>query len=489
MTVSKTKKKFAFDVGWVFFASVVALFIRFLRKTVLARYLGPADLGLFSMCLTVGSIITLVAGFGVESAVIKYVAECKGDKNKISQLLSSALITMIILGIFSSAILFVLSSTLADIFNMPSLSLLLKIFGIAFPFTLITTIIFGLLNGLRKMNYFSYANISRASFAFIFILIPILIGLGVGGAVLGYVLAEIIIAGIFIAFIRKYIHFTVRACKQTAKKLISFGSRMVGANAVNMITNQVDILLIGYFLTATEVGYYAIAVALAGLLSFLPQAVQKITYPTTSEYWSSNDIAGLNKMINKSMKYSACFLLLVGLGMGFYAREIITIIFGGDFIYATLPLRVLLIARIIRGSTIVPIGGSLAGVGRPDLSLKTDSVSAIANIMLNILLIPPFGILGAAIATTTSLILGTIIFLIFTVKTLSVQIDIKWYSKFFGLALTTVLLFLFGIKLGSPYLVGSIVLCISAILILRFFLTEEDRDMFKSLTLSLIYRR
>jgi len=492
MAVSKTKRKFAFDVSWVFIGSGAGLAILFLRKAVLARYLGPGDLGLFSMCIMVAGIFSLVAGFGFDSAIVKYVAEYKDkeDKHKFSQYVSSAILTMAIFGIASSIILFILSDTLASIFNMPSLSLLLKIFAFTFPFSLIITIVFGFLNGLREMNDYTCADISRGSLTFLIIVIFIFTGFGVRGAVLGYTLAEIVTACIFIILIRKYyVHFTARAYKQTTKKLISFGSRMVAGNAVNLIANSTDILLIGYFLTATDVGYYSIAIALLKPLLFIPQAIQRVTYPATTEYWSNNNRAGLNKMINKSMKYSACLLSLIGLGVGFYAKEIITFVFGKEFIYAALPLCVLLIARVIRGGTIVSIGGSLAGAGRPGLSLKTDAISATANIVLNILLIPAFGILGAALATAISLILGTIVFLIFIVKTLSVQIDVKWYMQITGLALTVVILFFIGGKFINHYLLGLIILSIYTAMIIKFFITKEDREMFKSLTCSLIHRR
>jgi len=479
MAVSKTKKKFAFDVGWVFTGLVVALVIRFLRKIVLARYLGPTDLGLFSMCLTIGSIITLVAGFGLESAVIKYVAEYKEDKNKLSQLVSSAFLTMIIFGVLSGAILFILSDTLAGIFNMPSLSLLLKIFCIAFPFTLIFSIILGLFNGLREMNYHSYANISRASLAFTFILILILIGFGVRGAVLGYVLAEIAIACIFFAFIKKYFRFTTLDYKQNIRILTSFGSRILGENVANTVSYEADTLLIGYFLTATDVGYYAIAVALSRFFWLVPNAIQHVTYPATSEYWSTNNHSALQKMIDKSMKYTACILFPIGLGVGFFARDIITLIFGGEFIFAVLPLRILIIGTVILGIA-KSIGGFLAGIGKPGLSLKINSTSAIINVTLNVLLIPLFGISGAALATMTSFIVLTILTIYLIVKIGQIQINIKPYIQLSVIAILVVVLFI--LNMINVYLLG-IILSIYVITIFTFVLREEDRQMLRSLIL------
>lgn len=194
-------------------------------------------------------------------------------------------------------------------------------------------------------------------------------------------------------------------------------------------------------------------------------------------------------MIDKSMKYSACILLPLGLGVGFFANEIVTGIFGREFIYAALPLCVLLIARVIRGGTIVPIGACFSGVGRPDLVLKFTAISVGVNVGLNILLIPPLGILGAAIATTISLLLGTIIFLAFMPRVLRVKIDIKWYARAMGFACIAIALFLVGIRLINPYVVGGVILCGYVILVFKVFLTKEDRAMLGSLAYSLIKRR
>jgi O-antigen/teichoic acid export membrane protein len=193
-------------------------------------------------------------------------------------------------------------------------------------------------------------------------------------------------------------------------------------------------------------------------------------------------------MIDKSMKYSACILLPLGLGVGFFAKELVAGIFGQEFIYAALPLCVLLIARVIRGGTIVPIGASFSGVGRPDLALKFSAIAAGANVGLNILLIPPLGILGAAIATTISLLLGTVIFLIFMPRILGVMIDIKWYAQTIGFACIAIVLFVVSIRLINPYLVGGVILAGYVILVLRVFLTSGDRAMLGSLARSLVLR-
>jgi len=481
-------RKFAFDVGWGLVSAAVTLLIGFLLRIFLARWLGAADLGLYSMVITIQGIAIFVASLGIPLSLIKYVAEYKDDRDRLFQTISAAFISSIIFGLVIGVLLYALSGTLAGAFDMPELAHLLRILAFVFPFASILETLLGLFNGLRQMRTYAYLIILRSFLTILFIVALVWLGFGVEGAALGLVLSVVggCIFGLY--FSRKLLHLSLHGLFQGAKRLVSFGSQVFTADALGLILQYTDIILIGYFLAAKDVGYYSVAISLSGFLLLIPMAIQRITYPATSEYWSKNNRDALRGMIDKSMKYSACILLPLGLGVGFFAEELVTGIFGQEFVYAALPLCVLLIARVIRGGTIIPIGASFSGVGRPDIALKLSAISAGTNIGLNILLIPPLGILGAAIATTVSLLLGTVIFLVFMPRILGVMIDLKWYAKALGFACIAIALFLVGIKLINPYVAGSIILSSYVILVFKVFLTKEDKAMFGSLARSLVSR-
>lgn len=482
-------RKFAFDVGWVFVSSVATVLIGFLLRIVLARWLGASDLGLYQMVITIYGIGTLVATFGIGVALIKYVAEYKGDKDKLTQTVSSGLISSVIFGIVAGILMYALSGLLANVFHMPELAHLLKILAFVFPFACILETWLGLFNGLREMKTFTFLVILRSLLMILFTIAFVKLGFGIAGAVFGIVLSVFggCVVGFFLS--RGFFRLNLQGFIQNAKRLVSFGGQVFGANAANVVANQADIILIGYFLAAVDVGYYSVAISVSMLLSLIPLAIQRITYPATSEYWSQNNHQALQKMIDKSMKYSACILLPMGLGVGFFAKDIVTGIFGQEFVYAVLPLCILLIARVIRGGTIVPIGGSFGGVGRPDLALKITAISAATNVGLNILLIPRFGIVGAAMATTVSLLLGVASYLVLIPRILKVRLDYKWYAWTIGLATLAVLLFLAGSDLIGYYIAGGVILCAYTALIFTFFLTKEDKAIFRSLARSLVPRR
>jgi len=237
--------------------------------------------------------------------------------------------------------------------------------------------------------------------------------------------------------------------------------------------------LIGFFLTANDIGLYSVAVGFSTFFWIIPNAIQTVTYPATSEYWAKNDHVAMQKMMDKSMKYTACVLFPIGLGAGFFAEDIVTIVFGGEFVNAALSLQILIVGTVILG-IVKAIGGSIAGVGRPDIGLKIVGIAAIINIILNVLLIPYFGIIGAAIATAISLSLVGFLGLLLTIKIVKVKIDFKWFAKIIGITFLAILVFMY-VEFVNKYLLGMTILFIYVLILIMLLLTKEDRIYFKEL--------
>ena len=255
------------------------------------------------------------------------------------------------------------------------------------------------------------------------------------------------------------------------------------------MANQVDIIILGYFLPSISVGYYTAAVSISMVLGIIPEAIPKISIPVSSEYWSKNNHQELQKILDKTMKYSASIVLPLGLGMFFFAEEITTFIFGGEFISAVSPLCILLIARVIRGATLMPVGGSFSGVGRPDVTLKLDVLSSVIGFGLNMLLIRHFGVAGAAMATTMALLTGTFTGLILLPRIVGARIDGKWYYRAMGFSCIAIACFLLGKNFAGSTVAACFVLIGYMTFFYIFLLTREDKKLFHSLARSLRMRR
>ena len=469
--------KFAFDVGLTFVASIISVVLGFLVSILLGRYLGASDLGIFKMASVVYSIAVLVVTFGIPATVTKFVAESKNDRQRMNVVASSGLITSCVFGLMSIPVFFVMAKYLETAFGIDGLASLLKILAFAFPFSLTGGVLLGVLNGLREMRKFALATILQSLLMLVLSVAMILSGFGVEGVVFSMVAASSGGCLYLIVVCRRHFTLTLGEYRNAAGQILRFGSRIVGANAVNLVNYQGDLLLIGIFMTTSDVGIYGVAIGLAKFMWLFPQAVQTITYPAITEQWSKHDTNAIGRLIDKSTKYTALLLVPIGLAVGLYAKEIISFIMGAGFDDSVLPLQILLAGVVVNGVMQRPIGSVLFSLGLPGLNLRIFASAAIVNIVLNILLIGAFGVIGAAVAVSTTYILITILVLLFVWRVTGTTVDLSWFARVWLLACISVAGFGFLWYLNLSEL--SIALAASVTAAVWFGLTSrEERGHF-----------
>lgn len=479
-TTKSEVKKFTFDVSLSFIASIINLLFLFLIVVFIGRYLGPADLGLYRIVSTIYGLAILISAIGIPAAMVKYVAETKDDNQRLSAIVSSGVITSVLLGLGAIPIFYLLASPLSSVFDMPRLENLIKLLSVVFPFSLLSAVLFGILNGFREMGKFAVGSIFGQFLMVIITVALVLSGFGVTGAVWGLVISAIGECLFFAYLSKAYLtNLTFRSFIPTTKSMLLFGGQTFIGDALTIVNYQADIIIIGIFLSGADVGIYSAAVGFSKFLWFVPKALNKITYPATSEYWSKGNLRSLNKMFNKTMRYTACIISILALGVYIFAEPMITTIFGAKFIGAVQPLRILVIGMVIFG-IFRSIGSTLAGVGRPDLSIKANATGAVINVILNVSLITILGIVGAAIATTISLTLVSAMSMYFIHKFVHIKINTRWYVKMITIISVVVLFFMLGLDKMNSYLLGSATLVIYAVMVFTFLLNKEDKDTFKT---------
>lgn len=466
-------QKFVSDVGVTFVASAVAMLLGFPITVLLGRYLGADDLGLYRMVNTIFGTIMLFATIGIPAAITKYVAEFRDNDEKLGQIVSAGLITSILLGLLSFISIYVSAGLFAAVFHMPELSGLLKILAFAFPFSIVTSILLGLLNGLREMTKNAWISIiqSVSMLALTFLLV---FNYGVNGAVVGIVFSSVLTTLILI-FVQKISNLSFANFFDNSIQLINFGSKTVFSNAINLINYQADILMIGYFMTKTDVGVYSVAVMFAKLIWILPDSIQRITFPLISEYHAKKMNESIDTLVDKCMKYSCLFLVFCTTFFVFFGKELVTVTLGTEFAHSYSPLIVLLIGTLFFGIT-KSVGSIFASVGKVSLVYKIPLVSAILNIILNIVLIPIYGMNGAAIATTVSLIVSTALMIYFMKTLIDIKVDFIWYIKVLCLSGFLICFYLILKNSISDILLGSVLMIIELILFAVFFTSSQEKN-------------
>lgn len=477
-----TTRKLALDVGWVFISQVVSLVAGIFLSVILGKFLGASHFGIYTMVYTLYTIASLVGGFGIPPAVVKYAAEYKEDKNKLDIFISCSIINSVMFGVITGILLFILSTHLANIFNMVELTVLIKIIAFSLPFLVINNTLLGLLNGLRDMKSYSFRTIIRSSLLLICTVLLVITGFGVKGAVVALLLSEVGTLLLLIFLLRNIFNFVICDYVITTKRLLRFGSQLFIANAIWMTNTNVDKLLIGYFLTDTDVGIYAIALSFAQGLLMIPRAISTITYPMISEYHSKVQHEAIGTLINKSMTYSFVVLSILGLLMIGLSRNIILALLDVSFLSAMLPLAILILGVILFG-TVGSVGSAFSSINRPDIAWKISAVGFIICFILDILLIPIYGVNGAALGTTALLLTETTFSIglfkkIFNIEVNNALIMMMTVSIIFVVLLITSTIILKNVSTYSLSISLFIIsLYVSLLRYMKLITAKELRDM------------
>ena len=189
-----------------------------------------------------------------------------------------------------------------------------------------------------------------------------------------------------------------------------------------LLMSKIDIIMIGTLHTTESAGIYAAASQIAELVVFAMIAVEMIAAPLISELFSSRNRQQLQRVVTLATRLSSVFAILVALLLGFFGDTVLGI-YGEQFVPGYVALQILILGQIISafsGSS----GLVLVMTGHQKSAARIAGISALANVLMNLALIPRFGITGAAIATSASIALWNLWMLYDVKRTLGINPEI-----------------------------------------------------------------
>ena len=198
---------------------------------------------------------------------------------------------------------------------------------------------------------------------------------------------------------------------------------------LELVNARIDIVMLGGITGASAVGIYSVIVGITQLTAFIHQATLSVLAPTIATLYTAERLQQLQQLIRQSALVVFAISSLIGgiiIGCGHY----LLLIFGSEFVAGATAMNILIGGQIFNALT-GPVGLVLNMTGHQHLTAIATVLSAGLNVVLNALLIPQWGIAGAAIATTTSAIVINIIKLFFMQKRLKISLysNSKIFSK------------------------------------------------------------
>lgn len=198
------------------------------------------------------------------------------------------------------------------------------------------------------------------------------------------------------------------------KEILKRSSPMAISSMAFLLMQSIDVILIGKFLTFTDVAYYSVTVKLTMVIGLVLSSVNAVNAPIISNLFNSNDRKGLEKNIQKTTRLIFTLTIPVILGLTLLSGLILGF-FGSEYLVAQNTLYVLLIGQVFNafcGS----VGVYMNMTGKQVVFQYLLLAAFILNVVLNWVLIPKYGIIGAAFATSGSMIFWNVAGAIYLLK-------------------------------------------------------------------------
>lgn len=429
----------------VIWMSLVGGFLAYLIRLVLARNLTPAEYGLFYAVYAFIGLFTVFRNLGFNEAMAKYIAgwKAKNQNKKIKGIiLQTVLLQFSFALLFAIAIYFLRDILINQYFKNPAaeivlyfllLSFLLTPFGDSFKF---------IFQGLQHLFLSSSVNVVKMLSILLLAFFFFQQGLGLKSPALAYFLAYLILPLLYSPLLMKFFPFS-RVHAETAgmpKLLFSFGIPVIFSLVGYLLVEYTDVLLLTYFRSLEEVGLYNAALPTSKLLFYFSGSLGFVIFPLVSEIWAKGEQRKLHAGMSTIYTYTSLTMIPFGLILVAFPEIVLRVLFGEVYVPARTALQVLSIGSIF--FTLFSLNANLfSGIGKPKITTIIVLAGAACNLLLNLLLIPLYGILGAAIATGFTYLLMLILSTIKAREILHLHFPWKAFWKIFlsGLLFLSVL--------------------------------------------------
>jgi len=400
----------------IFFGRILTVVLGLLGLTVFTSIVPSSHLGTFFLFQSLLGVLSIPADFGIRTAITKRVSE--GTKQDI-YFTSGLLIKTSLLAVLSVGII---------LFRAP----INQYVGGDVALLLVVAIWLQELGGYMMATLKGELRVGETA---VWQLLKPVGWVGIGGLLvyLGTVSSKIalivgLVVGMGLLTIVGIARLSVRVRRPSVpylRSVVEFSSFAALGSVGGLVYNWADILILGVFVSKPRVAAYEVAWQVAMNATMISVAIRTVMFPQASEWYENDRLDKIEDVLPDLIVISLMAAIPAVVGGVLLREEILTYVFSPEYAVASIALAILLVNMLDSSVAQVLGGGILYALDRPDLSLRATTVSLVLNIALNLLLIPVFGLLGAAIATTAASGVGTTINIWYVSQYLTLRFN--WY--------------------------------------------------------------
>jgi len=422
-----THKKYAKNVGLVSIANLISRLKGFILLPILTKALGAELYGTWALISITISLLAPLCTLELGYAIIRFLGPEK-DKGKISKSISSIFMITSLIGIIVSFVLFIFSKPLAiAVFGGVSAAFYIQISSSLIFLAAIDQIIVEYFIAFQQMKRYAAFKILETIGEVILTAYLVLSGYGLFGAIVSLLAVRAFASIIGFLWITSQTKISTPSFLMV-KDYLPFSLPILPTAICYWLINLGDRYVIGFFMSANAVGIYSASYGLGGLLVFFYYPLSTVLLPALTHSYEDNKIHEVKTTLKYSLKFFLMFAIPSFFGLSILSKSILTTLTTSEFVGGSMIVSIIALATVL-------FNCSSINTNVLNLFKETKKVgliygaSASINIIMNIILVPIIGIVGAAIATLITFMVHLFVVSKISFKRVSYDIDFKFIMK------------------------------------------------------------
>jgi O-antigen/teichoic acid export membrane protein len=388
--------------------NIVGYILKYANNLVIQRGLGPGVFGLYSIGMSVATLIASIFDLGLDNAMIRYLPIYRQKKQSalIRGLSFFCSLASLLGGLFGGLLLLFFAPWLAQLVHKPVMTSVFQLMAPLVPILCIQTIWVGGLQGFKEFK--KRVLLQR-------LIVPIMIFLMMTGALLlfkgmvGFILVTIVSTVISTFLNLYYLYKAIVKVSRTAdrayqvREWLRFSIPNLLTSIINTVLDAVDTLLLAFYVSPVAAGLYTAANKISGFIGMPLTSLNVMFSPTIAELYSKGEKQKLEEMLKIVTKWSITFSLPIFSIATLFSVPLLGLSSNG-FADAW-PLLIVLAVRNMVSAATGPVGYVLLMTKYQRFSLFNSVIGVAINVIVGVLLTPRYGAMGTAVSTSLAVAL------------------------------------------------------------------------------------
>jgi len=369
-----------------------------LLTIILSRYLTKFDYGTYRQFLLISSTLTLMFAIGLPASINYFIPRL--DTNKQKMFISQTILVLILLGLILGLFLIIGKSYISALFNNQKIESLIILLALFSFLSLPITIYHNFFISINKAKLTGLLSIIFGLLKFIFMLVPVILGLS-----LNYIIISLVLFTFFqfivIIFnvVNSYDNFRIKFSNSLLREQLHFALPLGMAAIVGILIRKTDQIMVSSFFPPDQYAIYANGAMEIPFLTILTSSAMAVLTPfLVKSYNDGNKKAFVDKWNNSLAKISL-IIFPITIFLMFFSKEAMIVLFSRKYAESSSIFRIYLLIEFCR---ITIFGNILLALGKSKLIFLYTVVTFFLNIILNFIFIKTLGLIGPVIATVLS---------------------------------------------------------------------------------------